>query len=339
MLLVNLPSELIVLILDGLSSAEILNVSKTCRHLRILLNSDKRIWLSAADAHLLPIPMGYSLRTMDTEHVRLMAATAKAPLGALATAVAFTKRYNSELMKETPRSTGLIHEFSETHIELIDTDGHFPKAHLLPGSKASIYSLEALPGSEWAVIHLGESQPTFLLNTITMERHDLEIGTQFHGCASHELEDPKQIVLVIDSSHGRLTLSQLHIFVLTFTEDSSSLDEDHEYFQYSDPASNEDTLFLHRLEKQLTFDYPRNTLNAGLLIVNESYLAIPGWERPLLLINWKQHTGCWIAPHEEGDPYDEDLRSWTGPRTQEVHGGGESTQNRNSRYGRRYACT
>ncbi|KZT34473.1 hypothetical protein SISSUDRAFT_1122207, partial [Sistotremastrum suecicum HHB10207 ss-3] len=287
MLLVNLPSELIALILDGLSSAEILSVAKTCRHLRTLLNSEKQIWLSAADAHLIPIPMGYSLRTMDTEHVRLMAATA----------VAFTKRYNSELMKETPRSTGIINEFSETHIDLLESDGHFPKAHLLPGS-------------EWVVIHLGEGQPTFLLNTVTMERHDLEIGTQFHGCASHELEDPKQIVLVIDSSHGRFTLSQLHIFVLTFTEDSSSLDENHEYFQYSDPASNEDTMFLHRLEKQLTFDYPRNTLNAGLLIVNESYLAIPGWERPLLLINWKQHTGCWIAPHEEGDPYDEDLRSW-----------------------------
>ncbi|KZT31776.1 hypothetical protein SISSUDRAFT_1056261 [Sistotremastrum suecicum HHB10207 ss-3] len=222
---------------------------------------------------------------MDTEHVRFMAAAA----------VAFTKRYNSQLLQETSRSTGLIHGFSQARIKLIESDGTYPKAHMLPGS-------------EWVVIHLGDSQDTFLLNPVTMESHNLAIGKRFHGCASHELEDPKQIVLVVHSSHELTNKPcQLHLFVLTFTEDRSSLDEDHECFEYSEIASDDGTLFLKRIEKRWTFEFPRDTLDSNCLVINESYIVIPGWERRVLLINWKEETGCWIGPHEEEDSYHEDI--------------------------------
>ncbi|KZT31777.1 hypothetical protein SISSUDRAFT_655762 [Sistotremastrum suecicum HHB10207 ss-3] len=293
MLLSYLPPELISLILEGLSLEDISSVSKTSKRLRSVLTSTRSMWLRAADAYLIPVPMNSTLRTMSVEKLAFMADVA----------VSFTKRYNSERLREISKGTHLLCPLGQARIDFIETHRTmYPVVHLLPGS-------------QWAVVHgVDNINPTMLLSTVDKEVYELETWERLQSCASHELEKHEEIVIATHSTHNvKDSPSQLSVFVVTFMDDSHLLSQGSETMDRFNLDSREDVSFLHGLERRWKLVSPTYTFADEHLIINEMYLAIPNRQGLILFINWRKKTGCWIDPHMEEDPEVQEVDSWTRP--------------------------
>ncbi|CAK5274695.1 unnamed protein product [Mycena citricolor] len=72
----DLPAELVLLILRGLGVADVLNVSRSSSALRSLILSNPSAWVHACDAYTLPLPAGESPRSVPASLLPYFAARA-----------------------------------------------------------------------------------------------------------------------------------------------------------------------------------------------------------------------------------------------------------------------